>query len=125
MVDTSDQDDGERRAHPRADVSTTAIVLARHNAGVELVIDSISVGGARLVGEIAVVVGEYVQILFESDGHPIDVRGEVVRAEKVDMVTDHVALRFVDTSDETKELLRRLVERLLEIEEETLMRRQP
>jgi hypothetical protein len=42
----------ERRNEPRAEASTMAIVLARHNAGVELAIDSISVSGARLVKQM-------------------------------------------------------------------------
>jgi len=91
-------------------------VLARHNAGVELAIDSVSVGGARLIGEITVQVGEQVQILFEIEGQPLDVKAEVVRAEQIDMATDHIAVRFVKLSAKTTELLRALVERILDLE---------
>lgn len=97
-------------------------MLARHNAGVELAIDSISVGGARLVGEITVQIGERVQILFEIDGHPVDVKAEVVRAEQIDLATAHIAVRLLELSHETSELLRKLVQRILDVEEAQLAR---
>lgn len=100
----------ERRVYPRATAATTAIVLARHNASVVLTIASISLGGARMVGTITVEIGERIQILFDVEGHPVDVSGEVVRTEMIDMATDHIAVRFVDVSSDAKDLIRRLVE---------------
>lgn len=110
----------DRREHVRVDFNTKAIVLARHNAGVALAIDSISVGGARLIGEITVQVGEHVQILFEIEGHPLDVKAEVVRAEQIDMATDHIAVRFLKLAADTSELLRALVQRHLDVAVEKL-----
>ncbi|MEO8840974.1 MAG: PilZ domain-containing protein [Kofleriaceae bacterium] len=108
MPTSSDTD--ERRQYPRAPAATTAIVLARHNDAVALTIASISLGGARLEGSITVAMGERVQILFDVEGHPVDVTGEVVRVEMIDMAIDHIAVRFVDATVEAKELIRQLVE---------------
>jgi len=49
-------------------------VLARHNPGVTFSIENISVNGCSLVGPLTLSVGDRVQILFEVDGSPIDVR---------------------------------------------------
>jgi PilZ domain len=114
VAKSSDTD--ERRQYPRATAATTAVVLARHNAAVSLTIASISLGGARLEGTISVGMGERVQILFDVEGHPVDVSGEVVRVEMIDMATDHIAVRFVDVERDTKELIRQLVDRSLDAE---------
>ena len=103
----------ERRVYPRVAAATTAVVLARHNAGVTLTIDSISLGGARLEGTITVEVGERVQLLFEVEGRPVDVAGEVVRVQMIDMATDHIAVRFVDVAGDAKDLIRQLVDQSL------------
>jgi hypothetical protein len=105
----------EQRKHLRAPALARAVVLARHNAGVALTIVSISLGGARLEGEISVVVGERLQILFEIDAQPVEVGGEVVRVEMKDMATDHIAVRFLDLPPEAKQLIRRIVERALDM----------
>ena len=106
----------ERRQHARADVAASAIVLARHNAGVAFMIESISAGGARLVGPLTLEAGERVQLLFEIGGTPIDVEGEVVRAERQDMLNDRVAISFKNVSEETRALISRLVVTALEPE---------
>lgn len=107
-------DHSERRAHPRATVSTAAVVLARHNAGAPMTIESVSTSGARLVGPVTVDVGERVEILFEVNGHPMEVSGEVVRVEVKDLTTDCIAVRFVDVAVETRAKLRELVQQALE-----------
>jgi hypothetical protein len=106
-----------RRQHARADASTTARVLARHNPGATLTIECVSLGGARMVGELTVEIGERVQILFEVEGHPLDVTGEVVRAERVDMATDRVAIRFIGLANAHRDVIRRWVERLLALDD--------
>jgi hypothetical protein len=112
VAKSSDTDD--RRQYPRAAAATTAVVLARHNAAVSLTIASISLGGARLQGTISVGMGERVQIMFDVGNHPVDVSGEVVRVEMIDMATDHIAVRFVDVGPDTKELIRQMVDRSLD-----------
>jgi hypothetical protein len=111
-------DPSERREEPRADVSTAAVVLVRHNEGAAMTIESVSTSGARLVGPVTLDVGERIQILFEVDGSPIEVSGEVVRVEATDMTTDRIAVRFVDVADDTRVKLRLLVQRALEHEDE-------
>lgn len=104
----------ENREYPRATTAAQAVVLARHNNGVGLTIVSLSLGGARLVGSISVDVGERVQILFEFDGQPVDVEGEVVRTESLDMATDHIAVRFVSLTSKAKESIRAMVDHSME-----------
>jgi hypothetical protein len=110
----------DRRQAPRVEVSTSAIVLARHNNGVAFVIESMSTSGARLAGPLTLGVGERVQILFEIDGHPIDVCAEVVRVEKFDMMTDRVAVTFRDVDAETQKRIVQLVQQTLRLEQERL-----
>ena len=116
----SEHEGNERRATPRADVCMLATVLVRFNDAVALTIENISTGGAHLVGPLAVDLGERVQILFEVDGHPIEVAGEVIRTEMRDMITDRVSVKFVDVDDETTELLRQFVHGAIEREERRL-----
>src|SRR5258705_3238528 len=104
-------DDGggaERRSAPRVDVCTTAVVLARHNDGIAFTIESLSISGARMVGPLTLDRGERVTIMFEAAGHPIEVRGEVVRVERQTISDDRVAIRLVELSDETRDAIRRL-----------------
>lgn len=82
-----------------------------------MLIESISTGGALLVGPLTLDRGEQVQILFEIDDHPIDVVGEVVRSENHDVMTDRVAIKFINMNAETRMLVRELVRRTLELEE--------
>jgi PilZ domain len=112
VAKSSDTD--ERRQYRRAPAATTAVVLARHNDAVALTIASISLGGARLEGSITVAMGERLQILFDVEGHPVDVRAEVVRVQMIDMAIDHIAVRFVDVTAQAKELIRQMVERSLD-----------
>lgn len=99
----------DRRHDPRIVVATQAVVLARHNDGVALTIDSLSVGGARLVGHLTLDRGERVQILFEVAGQPVEVHGEVIRVEKQDMMTDRIAVKFVEVESRARRLITRLV----------------
>ena len=105
-----------RREHPRVDVTTAAVVLARHNTGVAFTIESISAGGARLVGPLTLDVGERVQVLFELAGTPIDVEGEVVRAERHDMMNDRVAIAFKNVSETTRSIIHQIVVTSLDLE---------
>ncbi len=101
----------DRRQHARLEqLAASAVVLARHNRGVSVVIENISIGGVCLVGPLALATGETIQILFELEGHPIDVQGEVVRVNRQDILTDRVSVAFKHLSDCNLELIRRLVE---------------
>lgn len=106
-----------RREHPRVEVTAHAVILARHNEGVTFTIESISVGGARLVGPLTLEVGERVLVLFEVAGTPIDVEGEVVRAERQDMMNDRVAIAFKNVSETARSLIHQLVLTSLDVED--------
>jgi hypothetical protein len=92
--------------------------MARQQPGVAFLIESLSVGGAKLIGPLTVARGERISILFEVDGSPVDVTGEVIRAESFDLETDHVAVRFVGITDTARRLIRDLVSQILDLEEE-------
>lgn len=113
-----DGSDVERRAAPRVRVNTTAIVLARHNDGVPFTIESLSTSGARLSGPLTLDIGEKVGLMFEAAGHPVDVRGEVVRVDRRTMFEDGVAIRFVEIDPAALEAIRKLVSDLLDLQEE-------
>jgi hypothetical protein len=104
----------DRREHPRADVGTSAVVLARHNGGVVVSIESLSISGARLAGQLTVDTGEIVQILFEVDGHPIEVDGEVLRVESRDLYRDQISVRFGELTTATRTLITQLVRKTLD-----------
>ena len=104
----------DRREHPRADIHASAVVLVRHNDGVSSKIESLSMGGALMVGPLTLDPGERIQILFEIDGHPIEVIAEVIRVEVRELLHDHFAVRFIDLTSESRELIYRVVVRTLE-----------
>lgn len=113
-----DGSDVERRRAPRVAVNTTAVVLARNNDGVPFTIESLSTSGARLAGPLTLDRGEHVALMFEAGGHPVDVRGEVVRVERRTMFEDGVAIRFLDLTPEALEAIRKLVSDLLDLQED-------
>ncbi len=81
----------------------------RHNAGVQVTIDSISTGGARFVGPLTVAIGECVQILFEIEEIPVEVLAEVVRVDRDNVFNDRFATRFVDLAPAVRARIHRLV----------------
>ncbi len=108
----------KRRGHPRADVVASVILLVRHNPGVAFTIESISLSGVRLAGPLTLQVGEHVRLLFEVEGAPIDVEGEVVRVVRPDIMTDRVAIAFRNLSGTTRALIQQLVQKSLDVESE-------
>jgi hypothetical protein len=110
--------DDERRKHARAEISMVAVVLARHNPGVAMTIDSLSLGGARLSGPATFARDERVQVLFDIEGTPLDIAAEVVRVEHQDIVIDRIAVRFVSLTQPQRAAIRHLVQRVLELEDE-------
>lgn len=106
---SSDKPDRRREVRSEGAKVAVATVLARHNSGVPFVIESLSAGGARLAGPLALQVNERIHILFELDGHPIEVLADVVRVQRDNLLTDRVAVTFVEVTPATRELLRKLV----------------
>jgi c-di-GMP-binding flagellar brake protein YcgR len=116
---TLEEDD--RRRHPRAaDLGIAAVVLVRHNPGVTLSIENLSIGGAMLVGELTLSAGELLQILFEVDGSPVEVAAEVVRVDRLDMTHDRIAVRFLGLDDVVSERIQRLICKVIQLEVEQL-----
>lgn len=89
-------------------------MLARANDGIAFQIESISIGGARLAGPLTLEADEAVQVLFEIDGRPLDVRAEVIRVVARSFGRDVVLVRFVDLSDDNREAIREMVRRASE-----------
>jgi len=82
----------------------TALVLARHNDGIEVAVEDVSIRGAKLTGAFTLDVGERIQIVFPTDARRVT--AEVVRVESRDMSTDCAVVRFVAPGDDTRESIR-------------------
>ena len=78
--------------------STFAVVLARHSHSGTFAVENLSVGGALLVGELALVDGEVIKLLLELGGNPIVVSGQVVRVAKPSGDRRRVAVAFREVS---------------------------
>lgn len=89
--------DPNRRSSRRAAVEVPAIVEAGKKR-VAFTIENLSVGGARLTGSTPLTVGEQLVIAFSLAGTRLVVTGEVVRIHTEDLLTDQVAVRFVEPS---------------------------
>src|SRR6476620_6105246 len=76
--------------------SITATVLARHNTGAQFGLDRLTTAGARLSGPLTMDVGERIRVMFEIAGHPYDIAAEVIAVEHASLLTDRIAVRFID-----------------------------
>ncbi len=99
---------------PRVPTSIVATVTAGKRLGVRFTIENISITGAKLEGPLTLAKGERIMILFTAEGHSVQLAAEVVRVETADLMTDQIAARFIDPSDETKEAIQALVNKLLD-----------
>jgi hypothetical protein len=111
---------GERR-DPRIRTNTRAVVWFGSRAA-QFTIDNLSLGGARLVGSMALRLGQHIDIEFELDSGPVKVTGEVVRVDTPDLIEDQIAVRFLDVASDVKLAIRDTVMRQLadhEIDEES------
>ena len=109
---TTDKPDERRRA-PRVDTSIRATVTSGKRT-VPFVIDSISTSGARLIGPLALAMKEKIGVVFAEADQRIEVAAEVVRVDTADLMTDQIAVRFIDPTAEIQTALRALVESALE-----------
>ena len=100
------------RADPRIDTNTRATV-SKGNKQVPFVIDNLSLGGARLIGELALQKGQKIDITLELDSGTVSVVGEVVRVDTPDLMTDQIAVRFLDPTEEAKAAIKDVVMRTL------------
>jgi hypothetical protein len=118
VVDRGVQKSTEQRRSPRITTCTRATVTAGKRRSVKFTIDSLSISGARLVGPLALQRGDRIDITLELDNGPVAVAGEVVRVDTPDLMTDQIAVRFVDTSPTSRAAIRELVRQNLEATEE-------
>lgn len=100
------------RANPRVDTNTRATVTKGKNK-VPFVIDNLSLGGARLVGELALQKGQKIDITLELDTGQVNVVGEVVRVDTPDLMTDQIAVRFLEPTEEAQAAIKEVVMRTL------------
>ncbi len=103
----------EQRRAPRAATSTRATVSDGRRAAT-FTIDSLSISGARLLGALALKLGDRVNIVLHVESGPVRVVGEVVRVDTPDLMTDQIAVRFVDPSPESRAAIRDVVRQSLE-----------
>ena len=105
------------RAHPRVLTNTRAYVVSgsRHT---KFTIDNLSVGGARLIGTLALRLGQRVHLVLDLDVGLVELDAEVVRVDTPDLLEDQIAVRFVDATPEVRDALRDVVSRVLEQQEQ-------
>jgi hypothetical protein len=101
------------RAHPRVVTNTRAYIVSgsRHT---KFTIDNLSVGGARLIGTLALRLGQRIHVVLDLDIGLVEVDAEVVRVDTPDLLEDQIAIRFVDATPEVRTALREVVARVLE-----------
>ena len=80
---------------------------------VPFVIDNLSLGGARLIGELALQKGQKIDITLELDTGDVSVVGEVVRVDTPDLMTDQIAVRFLEPSEAAQAAIKDVVMRTL------------
>ena len=93
---------GDRRQHVRVDVQISATVVPPRGAGVAMMMEDLSLGGARFVGPVQVQLGERVHVQFDLAARTIDLVSEIVRVELRDMAADRVSVRFVEVPDSAR-----------------------
>src|SRR5690349_5597929 len=71
----------DRREHPRIDVVATAALSAGTRYIGSYSLESLSSGGAQLLGDPGVSVGESVRLLVQVPGRAISLSGEIVRCD--------------------------------------------
>jgi hypothetical protein len=98
------------RADPRADTDVRATVVRGHKK-VRFKIDNLSAGGARLIGPLALQKGQHIAITLELDAGTFTLAAEVVRVETPDLLTDQIAVRFIDATREAKTAIYDVVQR--------------
>lgn len=101
------------RAHPRILTNMRAYVVvgSRHSP---FTIDNISVGGARIIGTLALRLRQRVQLVLQLDTALVHVEAEVVRIDTPDLLADQVAVRFVDPPPEARDAITDVVSRVLD-----------
>ncbi|HSN26593.1 MAG TPA: PilZ domain-containing protein [Kofleriaceae bacterium] len=94
-LDTPTERYEKKRSGRRAVVQLPAVVVAGSRR-VTFVIDNLSSSGARLAGALALELGQRIAMSFVVDGVTLELAAEIVRVHTPDLLTDQIAVRFVD-----------------------------
>lgn len=105
------------RAHPRILTNMRAYVVVGSRQS-PFTIDNISVGGARIIGTLALRLRQRVQLVLQLDTGLVNVEAEVVRIDTPDLLADQVAVRFLDPPPDAREAIREVVARVLDQQDE-------
>jgi len=112
-VDAATERYAKKRSSRRAVVHVPAVVIVR-NRRVAFVIDNLSSTGARLAGALALELGQRIEMSFVLDATPIEVSAEIVRVHTPDLLTDQIAVRFIDPPEPTVVRIEAFVAALLD-----------
>jgi hypothetical protein len=98
----------DKRIEPRIETSLSATVISgkRH---VPFSIDNLSASGARLIGPLPLGIGDKIRLVLAFERGKLETIAEVVRVHSADLLTDQVAVRFIDLPTETEAAIRVLV----------------
>jgi hypothetical protein len=99
---------------PRVETSITAKVTAGKRKDITFTIENISISGAKMEGPLALALKDTIGVVFTAEGKSIQVKAQVVRVDTADLMTDQIAVAFIDPDAETREALRLLVNKHLD-----------
>lgn len=99
---------------PRVSPSIVATVSAGKRGPERFTIQNISTSGAKLEGPLALTLRERVTLVFQLGDESVQLQAEVVRVETADLMSDEIAVRFVEMTDVTRDAVRKLVTRVLD-----------
>ncbi len=94
-LDTPTERYEKKRSGRRVVVQVPAVVVAGARR-VTFQIDNLSSSGARLAGALALELGQRIEMSFVLEGVTIGLAAEIVRVHTPDLLTDQIAVRFLD-----------------------------
>ncbi len=106
----------DRRAHSRADLPATAVLLRGGVDAGRYIVQNLSAAGALLTGDADVDVGSPVQLRLEIGGRsPVVVKGRVVRRAQTVANLVALAINFRHRSPDTEDAIQQAVLESLEV----------
>lgn len=100
----------ERRGYPRIEVVASAAVLTVNGYAGSFLVDDLSAGGALLIGDPRLEIGEEVRLLLHLPGKkPISLSGEVIRCHPSESQEHLFAIAFRKVSPAVEDVLQQYV----------------
>ncbi|MBV8756242.1 MAG: PilZ domain-containing protein [Deltaproteobacteria bacterium] len=96
--------------------SIDATVATGKRAPAKFTIENISVTGAKMQGPLTLKLKERVSIVFFDDKERIEVQADVVRVDTADLLTDEIAVAFVEPSAEVTAKIAAMVDKAVDKE---------